>query len=128
MAVAVRKRHQDGLVEAAADDLDLTAVHETPHLGDRLRPVGGHPLQQRPGVVQAEVDAGVPLERVEHGRVGVLENVLDDPAEVADGLVVVDDECEGNGSSHRMDSLPGQSAGSRPGSGPRETAMARVMW
>jgi hypothetical protein len=42
--------------------------------------------------VEAEPDARVPLEGVEHRRVGVLINVFDDPAEVADRLVVMDYE------------------------------------
>ena len=93
-AVAVGERDQDRLVVAAAQDLDLATVHETADLGYRLGSVGCQPGQQRPGVVHAETDPRMALEGVEHRRVGVLVDVGDDPAEVADGLMVVDYESE----------------------------------
>ena len=58
--------------------------------------VGGQPLQQRAGVMQTEPDARVSLQGAEHGRVGTLVDVLDDPTKVADRLVVVDYERERN--------------------------------
>ena len=78
----------------AAHDLDLAAIHEAADLVQRVGPVGGQPLQQRPGVVQPQPDPGMPLQGVEHRRVGVLVDVLDDPAEVADRLMVVDYQSE----------------------------------
>ncbi len=96
VAVAVGERDQDRLVVAAADDLDLATIDEPADLVDRLGLVGGHPLQQRPGVVKAKANPRMPLQGVEHRRVGVLVDVLDHPAEVADRLVVVDDERERN--------------------------------
>jgi hypothetical protein len=38
------------------------------------------------------VDAGVPLQREEHRGVGVLVDVFNNPAEIADGLMVMDYE------------------------------------
>ena len=45
-----------------------------------------------PGVVQREVDARMSLEGLDHRQVRLVVDLGEDPAEVADGLMVVDRE------------------------------------
>jgi hypothetical protein len=55
------------------------------------------PLGERAARVQAEPHAGMPLEQFEQRQITVLIRLLDDIVEVADGLMVVEDEDEANG-------------------------------
>ena len=57
-------------------------------------PLGRQPLEQRARVVQRQPDARVALERLDHRQVGLLVDLGEHPAEVADRLVVVDGEGE----------------------------------
>ncbi len=100
VAIAIGEGHEDRLVEATTDDLNLASVNELAYLFDRLGSVGRHPPQQRPGVVETDANAGMALQGVEHGGVGVLVDVFDHPTEVAHRLVVVEDEGERDGGSH----------------------------
>ena len=101
-AIALRQRREDRLVQPAAQDLDLPALHQ----GAQVRAtnagwLGAQPLQQRPGVVQPDADLGMPLERLDHRLVGLLEDLLEDPAEVADRLVVVERQRERDPRRHQ---------------------------
>ena len=99
-AVALRQRHEDRLRVAAAHDLDLAAIGEDPQPRDERRALRAQPVEQRPAVVERDADGRVALERVDHRQVRLLEDLRDDPAEVADRLVVVEGEREGDPGGH----------------------------
>ena len=80
------------------------------------RPLGDEPLEQGAGVVEREPHAGMALERVDHRLVGLLEDLREDPAEVADRLVVVERERQRDPRRHGV---------SRPRSRP---ALATATW
>ncbi len=105
-AVGDGQRDKDGFGPAAAEDLDLAAVGEGRQAFDRPRLLGHQPLEEGTAVVQADPDARMPLERGEHRLVGGPEGVLDDPAEVAHRLVVVDHEGERDTRDHATGSSP----------------------
>ncbi len=126
-AVALGQGGQDRLVQAAAEELDLPARHQRAQAFEELRPLGRQPLEQRARVVQRQPDAGVALERLEHRQVGLAVDLREHPAEVADGLVIVDRQRQRDPRGHRFLRWcratgrarlgPGQSrAGSAPGS------------
>jgi hypothetical protein len=109
--IAFREGREDRLVPAAADDLDLAALGEQREAGDELRALGAQPGQERAGVVEGEADAGMTLEGVEHRTVGVLEGLGDHPAEVADGLVVVEGQGQRDPAGHAITSAGGCGGG-----------------
>jgi len=92
--VAVRDDRQDRLEVAAAQHLDLTSLDEAADSLDELRVVFPQVVQQEAAVVEGGLDARVPLQRFEHGQVGLFEIALQHPPEVADRLVVVEREGE----------------------------------
>src|SRR5439155_1374571 len=75
---------EDRLVPPAADDLDLTAGDERREALEEFGPLDAEPGQQRAGVVEGDVHAGMAVEGVEHRQVGPLVGLGDDPAEVAE--------------------------------------------
>ncbi len=101
MAVTLRKADQHGLVIGAAQHLDLIPRRQRPDPLDGIRMGHPQPLEQRSAVVEADPDARMPLERPQQGFVGLAVDVLEDPAEVADGLMVMDDQGEGDAAAHR---------------------------
>ena len=59
--------------------------------------MGVEPFQQRAAGVQAHLQIRIALEHVQERQVAVLIRLLEDVVEVADGLVVVQDEDEADG-------------------------------
>ena len=98
--VALGERREHRLVVAAAEQLHLAAVDEAAESLQEVRPLGAHPVEERPGVVEGEPHPGMALQRLDQRQVGVLEDIRDDPSEVADGLVVVNREGEGDARGH----------------------------
>ena len=98
--VAFRQGGEDRLIPAATDDLDLAAGDEGSETLDEGRSLGADPRQERPRVVEREPDRGVALEGLEHRQVGPVERLGYDPTEVANGLVVVERQGEGNSTRH----------------------------
>ena len=95
--VALRQRGEHRLVVAAADDLDLAAIDEDAQALDECGSLARSHCEERPGVVERrDADARVPLERLEHRQVRRVVDLGEHPAEVADRLVVVEDEGEGD--------------------------------
>ncbi len=93
-AVRFGNEGQDGLVETAAEKLDLAAPGE---LLDQV-PAGPfvlfHVLPERAGKVEGEAEAGMAGEALEQRPVAIGEGRLEDVIEVAHRLVVVDGEKE----------------------------------
>ena len=99
--VLLGQRGEHGLVQAAAEDLDLAAVDQRAQPLEEGGSLGRQPLEQRARVVQREPDARVALEGRDHRQVGLLVHLGEHPAEVADRLVVVDGEGERDAGCHR---------------------------
>ena len=68
--------------------------------------LGGEPVEERTAVVEPEPDPRMALEGLEHRLVGGPVDLLDHPAEVADRLVVVEDEGESEARRRRSTLLP----------------------
>jgi hypothetical protein len=109
--IALRQRGEDRLVPAATDDLHLTPIDERSQALNEARPLGTKPGEEGARVVEGEVDAGVTLQRIEHRQVGVVVGVGDDPAEVADGLVVMKRQGERDSRSQTCPRCGGQPFG-----------------
>ena len=113
-AIAFGERRKDRLVVAPAEDLHLSAIDEPPKLGDEARSLGAQPVEQRTRVVERQADVRMALERVDHRLIGLLEDLRDDPAEVADRLVVVDGQCKRDAGCHRPPTRPRSRASPHP--------------
>ena len=93
--VALGEGGEDRLEVAAAEDLHLAARDQGAEAGDEVGMLGDQPLEERTRVVEREAHARVPVEGFDHRQVGMTMGVLDDPAEVADRLVVVEGQGRG---------------------------------
>ena len=126
--IAVRQRGEDRLVPAAAEDLDLVALREGGEAGDEIGPLRAQPVEQGAGVMEGDPDAGVALEGLDHRQVGVLVRLGDDPAEVADRLVVVEGQGQRDPASHAISSKVAAD-GAAPAAGRLATgSLARTLW
>ena len=85
------------VTQGAADDLDLPRRNEPRHAVEIVGMASVEPFGERAARVQAEPHAGMPLEQFEQWQVAVLIGLLDDVVEVADGLMIVEDEDEADG-------------------------------
>ena len=93
--VALRQHREHRLVEAAAEQLDLTALDERAQLVEVVGPLALDPLEQRPGVVQRHLHRRELGERVDERPVAVVVRLLEHVPEVSVGLMVVDGEEQG---------------------------------
>ena len=100
--VALGQGGEDRLVVASAQDLDLLARDERTQPHDEVGALGAQPFEQRTRVVQGQPDVRVALQRFHHRPIRLVENLGEDPAEVADGLMVVDREGERDPRSHPL--------------------------
>src|SRR5260370_13413546 len=73
---------------AGVNHLDLAAFHYGLQALEIFRPIFFDPGQQRPGIVETDVDTGVPLQSLKEWqiatRVGLLKNVADVAARLMD--------------------------------------------
>ncbi len=88
--VAFGEDREHRLVEAAAEQLDLTVVDEPPEPREVIGAMRLDPLEQRAGVVERGLHRRVRGERVDDTRVAALVRVDEHLAEIALRLVVVD--------------------------------------
>ena len=84
----------------ATHDLDLLLGHEPCHAIDVVGVLAVEPFCERSARVQAEPDAGMPLEQIQQREITIAVGLFDHLVEVADGLMIVEDEDEANGSRH----------------------------
>ena len=92
--VGVGEDGQDRLVEAAGQQLHLTARHHGGEPVERGLGPFAQPFEQVAGEVSGQPNLGARDETVEQGRVRALGRLGDDVVEIPDGLVVVDTEAE----------------------------------
>jgi hypothetical protein len=89
-----RNGNQDGFVEAAANELDLTALDESSQASEILRPVLFDPCEEWAGIVEAEVNFWVRFEVLDEGEIRCLVGLFEDMLEVAARLVRVNEQGE----------------------------------
>src|SRR5262245_15615874 len=94
-AVARRDHCQDRLVERTADDLNAAGSDQAAKTVDVFRMPLVEPLHERPASMQRDGKI-VLLKNVEKKLIRVLVGLLEDAVEVADRLVVVQDEAKTN--------------------------------
>ncbi len=95
-AVAVRNRGEHRLGVAGTEQFDLAATdhrRQQFHVG---RMVLAQPVEQPAGKVRGEAEVGVGVQGFEKGLVAALVRVFDDFREIADRLVGMDAEEQGN--------------------------------
>ncbi len=92
--VMIGEHREDGLVEAAAQDLDLSPLDQRAEALEVRGPVLLDPLEQRTREVQADLHRLEPLDQIRDRPIAALVGVREDVLEVADGLVIVEDEEE----------------------------------
>jgi hypothetical protein len=102
--VALGQGGEDRLVPAAADDLDLAALGKGGEAADELGPLGAEPGKEGAGVVEGDADPGMTLEGADHREVGPVVGLGDHPAEVADGLVIVEGQRQRDPAGHAVSS------------------------
>src|SRR4029079_16755301 len=71
-AITLGKRRQDRFVPAAAHDLDLASRHEAAEAVEELGTFCADPGEERPAVMEGQVDTWMALEGPEHRQVGPL--------------------------------------------------------
>ena len=86
--------NEDGLVEAAADHLNLTTLHEKLEAHEIFGTILFDPGQQRPGIMKAYVDGGMLLQRFEEREIAAEVGLFKNVAEIAAGLMGVNEQDE----------------------------------
>ena len=98
--VALGNGRQDRLEVAASEDLHLAACRDGANAFDEIGMLTDQPFEQGARVMKAHPDARMPLEGFDHRQVRGDVRFLDDPPEVADGLVVVEGQSKADTSRH----------------------------
>ena len=99
-AITGRQHREHRLIERAADDFNLAFGDQTGHAVEVVGMVTVEPLHQRTAGVEGQPNAGMTFEQFQQRQVAVVVGLFDDPIEVADWLVVMEDEDEPNGRRH----------------------------
>jgi len=92
--VVLRNGHEDRLVKAATDEFDLATLNEIFQEFEIFGAMGFEPGEKRPGVVQPQLDAGVPFEALEKWEIGGLVSAFEDMLKISAGLMGVNKESE----------------------------------
>ena len=89
-----RNHCEDRLVKSAADNFHLPFSHQPAELFEIFRMRALHPFQQRSGVVQSHVNGRVFFEKLDKRQVTSVVGFLEHVAEIAAGLVRVNQQDE----------------------------------
>jgi len=89
-----RDGDEDRFVKAAPYQFDLAGTDEPLQTSEILRTVLFDPCEERAGIVETHVDAGMFFQELYEREIGVLVGLFEDVAKIADGLVCVDKESE----------------------------------
>ena len=89
-----RNRDQDRFVEAAADQFHLAGLNQLFQANEIFWPMFLDPGEQRPGIVEAEMDARVLFEMFNKGKIAGVVGLFEDMLEIAAGLVRVNEQSE----------------------------------
>jgi hypothetical protein len=86
--------NKDRFVETAADEFHLAGLGQISQAREIFRPVFLDPDEQRPGIVEAKMDAGMLFEVLDEGKIGGVVSFFEDVLEIAAGLVGVNEQRE----------------------------------
>ena len=89
-----RNGNQDGLVEAATDELHLSTLDKCSQASEVFGAIFLDPGEQRPGVVEAEVNFWVLFEVLDKGKIAAVVGFFEDVLEIAAGLMRVNEQHE----------------------------------
>jgi len=89
-----RDGDENRFVETPAEEFDLAFRNESLQARKILTAIRFDPLEQRTGIVQADVDGGMFFEEFDEREIGVLEGFFEDVGEIAARLVGMDHEDE----------------------------------
>lgn len=89
-----RNRDEDRLVEAAANQLDLSGADQRFETGEILGTIFRDPREQRAGIMQAHVDRRMFFEHLDERQIGIFEGLLQHVAKIAAGLMGMDEQDE----------------------------------
>ena len=96
-----RDGDKDGFVKPAADQLDLARADEGFQATEIFGTILFNPGEQRAGIVEAHVDAGMFFEQFDEWEIRVLVGLLKHVAEIAAGLMGMNQEDEMKAIGHR---------------------------
>ena len=96
-----RDGDKDGFVKPATDQLDLACADESFQTGEIFRTILFDPGEQRAGIVEAHVDAGMFFEQFDEREIRVLVGLFEHVAEIAAGLMGMNQEDEMKAIGHR---------------------------
>ena len=91
-AIARRDHRHDRFEERPADNFNPPGGDQRAEAVDVLGMAGVEPLHQRAARMETNLQSFIPLEDVEERQIAVLVRLLEDSVEVADWLMVVQDE------------------------------------
>ena len=94
LLVLRRNADQNGLVEAAADHFDLTALDQMAQFREIFRAIFFEPQKQWAGIVKRGVNVRMFFEKFDEGEIGFFVAGRQNVVEIAAGLVGVDEESE----------------------------------
>jgi len=89
-----RDGDQNRFVKAATDEFHLAGLDKIFQASEIVRPVFLDPGEQRPGIVETEMDAGMPFEVLDERKIGGVVGFFEDVLEIAAGLVSVNEQRE----------------------------------
>jgi len=101
-----RDGDKDGFVKAATDQLDLPSADEGFQAGEIFGTIFFDPGEQRAGIVEAHVDAGMFFEQFNEREIRVLVGFFEHVAEIAAGLMGMNQEDEMKSIGHRDNLAP----------------------
>ena len=96
-----RDRDKDGFVKPAADQFDLASADESFQAAKIFGTIFFNPGEQRAGIVEAHVDAGMFFEQFDEREIRVLIGLLKHVAKIAAGLMGMNQEDEMKAIGHR---------------------------
>src|SRR5579864_1297841 len=88
-AIAGRNRHQNRLVESAANHFGLTRSDQGAKAIEILRVRSLDPFEKRPRIVEAQADGRMPREHFDEGEVRIAVGAFEYVVEIPDRLVGV---------------------------------------
>ena len=86
--------NQDGLVKAATDEFHLTTLDECSQASEIFGAIFFDPREQRPGVVEAEMNLRVLFEVLDKGEIARIVGFFENMLKIAAGLVRMNEQGE----------------------------------
>src|SRR4029077_6176838 len=89
-----RNGNEDRFVKATTDEFHLAGLDQFFQAREILGAMFFNPGKQRAGIVEAETNAGMLFKMLDKGKIGIVVGLFKDMAEIAAGLVSVNEQGE----------------------------------